>query len=196
MIFQKHHTWLRHEIRQKHTQLNSTFKQEVSAQIIQKLISHPVLQKSHIIASYLAADHEIDLQAWFTHAWQRKKLCYLPLALDTKKLAFGEYHNNTRLQQNRWKILEPLQNDQCLLPHQLEVVLVPLIAFDQNGYRLGRGLGYYDRSFSFLLSNPRPKNPYLIGVSYQFQAVKSIFSNPWDVPLNEVITETAHYHYS
>jgi len=66
-------------------------------------------------------------------------------------------------------------------------VLVPLVAFDDAGNRLGMGAGYYDRSFAFRRAAPSP--PLLVGVGYEFQRVPALAAQPWDVPLDAVLTE-------
>ena len=70
-----------------------------------------------------------------------------------------------------------------------------LVAFDTSGNRLGRGGGYYDLSFSFLLDPIPTHRPYLIGLGYDFQATHMLRPAPWDIPLQEVITEKNHYHF-
>ena len=66
---------------------------------------------------------------------------------------------------------------------QLQLVLVPGIAFDVNGYRLGYGKGFYDR---FLPTCP---NAITIGLAYQLQLVEETYPQPWDVPVQHIFTE-------
>jgi 5-formyltetrahydrofolate cyclo-ligase len=75
------------------------------------------------------------------------------------------------------------------LPQQLDAVIVPLLGFDNNGNRLGMGGGYYDRSFAFRKQRRAWRRPLLIGVAYSFQQVDAIQTEPWDIPLDAVITE-------
>ena len=72
-------------------------------------------------------------------------------------------------------------------PTELEVVLVPLVAVDWSGNRLGHGAGYYDRTFAFRRDRD---HPVLIGLAHQFQVVESIKPSPWDVPVDLIVTET------
>ena len=69
---------------------------------------------------------------------------------------------------------------------------MPLVAFDKQGYRLGRGKGCYDRAFQFKKDNTHAK-PLLIGIGYDFQLVKSTYPEPHDVVLNQIITDKNHY---
>ena len=70
---------------------------------------------------------------------------------------------------------------------ELEVVLLPLVAVDWSGNRLGHGTGYYDRTFAFRRDRD---TPILIGLAHRFQVVESIEPSPWDVPVDLVVTET------
>jgi 5-formyltetrahydrofolate cyclo-ligase len=81
-------------------------------------------------------------------------------------------------------------------PDQLDLVIVPLVAFDKSGNRLGKGGGYFDRTFEFLNEAPRPKKPFLCGIAYALQALPSIEPEPWDVKLNAVITEEKIHYFN
>ena len=71
-----------------------------------------------------------------------------------------------------------------------DVVLVPVVAFDADGYRVGQGQGFYDRALAALAA-PRPgPGPVLIGVAHSFQHVGEAPRHPWDVPLDAVMTES------
>ena len=69
--------------------------------------------------------------------------------------------------------------------------VLPLLAFDGRGNRLGTGGGWYDTTFSFLREQPRPARPLLVGVAYAFQQVDALPAESWDVPLDYVATDTA-----
>ncbi len=75
-----------------------------------------------------------------------------------------------------------------LVPAQsLDIILLPLVAFDRSGSALGSGAGYYDRALAFRLTQPAP--PLLIGIGFACQEVAGIPMADWDVPLDLVITE-------
>jgi len=71
----------------------------------------------------------------------------------------------------------------------LDIALVPLVAFDDYGRRLGMGGGYYDRTFAYLRHREHWRRPKLIGVAFEFQRVAELPAQPWDVPLDGIITE-------
>jgi 5-formyltetrahydrofolate cyclo-ligase len=182
---------IRKTIRETRAQLSSEFQQHASWRIFRKLAMHPILERSQSIAGYFAARHEVDMSLWFQHAWKRNKRVYLPRMVN-HTLQFAHYTQDTPLTKNQWKILEP-NTQEIIMPEKLEVVILPLVAFDTHGNRLGQGAGYYDRTFSFLLDKTQKNRPYLIGLGYECQRIDCLPACPWDVPLQEVITETAHY---
>lgn len=81
----------------------------------------------------------------------------------------------------------PLQA--CCMPKHLDVVLLPLLAFDLAGNRLGMGGGYYDRCFA-AYRNRGLKRPLRVGLAFDWQRADSLPAQPWDVPLHAVVTET------
>ena len=79
------------------------------------------------------------------------------------------------------------------MARQLDVVIAPLVAFDESLNRLGMGGGYYDRTFAFRKRARVLRRPVLIGVAYSFQRVDRLQPENWDVPLDVVITEKESY---
>ena len=95
----------------------------------------------------------------------------------------------TELTLNRFGIWQPLSGrslDVC----ELDVVVTPLVAFDQNGNRIGMGGGYFDRTFAFLRHRDNWLRPKLIGVAFECQQVEEISPNPWDIRLFRIFTES------
>ena len=70
---------------------------------------------------------------------------------------------------------------------ELDLVLVPLVAADHTGNRLGHGVGYYDRTFA---TDRISKRPLLVGLAYDFQIVEKLLTNSWDIPLDVLVTES------
>ena len=92
---------------------------------------------------------------------------------------------------NRFKIPEPKKTQGNLLrPEIIDAVLVPLVAFDQHGNRLGMGGGYYDRMLKKLSAQCL-----IIGIAYDFQYTETLPAEAWDMPMTEVITPSNHYTF-
>lgn len=145
------------------------------------------------IASYFAVGDEFPSQLIGQHITEAKKSLYLPI-LDTHHpghLVFQAFIEDQEMQDNQFGIAEPIPNPSLQIPNtDLELVITPLLGFDTQGHRIGMGGGFYDRSFSFLLdkhyNGPRP---FLLGLGYEIQRVEMIPAQPWDIPLNGILTE-------
>jgi 5-formyltetrahydrofolate cyclo-ligase len=142
---------------------------------------------------YLAVAGEVDCQAILERAVAAGREVYLPV-LSGPALRFARYRPGDPLISNRFGIDEPAVDRLKLLSGRyLDVVLTPLVAFDLQGNRLGMGGGFYDRSFAFLRWRDAWRRPRLIGLAHHFQLVDKLRSQPWDVPLHSVITNTRVY---
>lgn len=152
-------------------------------------------RRARCVAGYVPQEGEIDVMPALIDALARSKRVFLPVidSFRPRKMRFAEWWPDTPMARSRFGIPEPLRSDRSYMaPGRLDMVLVPLVAFDQSGNRLGMGGGYYDRCFSFL-SDRLVTRPVLVGVAYELQKVAAIDSKPWDVPLSWVITESASY---
>jgi 5-formyltetrahydrofolate cyclo-ligase len=157
-----------------------------------RLIGTTLWQNAQHIAFYIAHDSEIDPKPLMDLAQAQSKTCYLPAlsTQDLKHLVMVHYQVGDHLPKNRYGIPEPTQNSaKTLAPEQLDLVLVPLVAFDRTGTRLGMGVGYYDRTFAFLNQPHQLKHPQLIGLAYQFQEQEHLEHDAWDVGLDFIVTD-------
>jgi 5-formyltetrahydrofolate cyclo-ligase len=107
-------------------------------------------------------------------------------------MAFFSYYPGDLLIKNHYGILEPdPKNSKICSPENLDLVLVPLLAFDNQHNRLGMGGGYYDKTFAFLknsknLETKIPSKPYLLGLAYSFQYQTKLPLESWDIPIDDV----------
>jgi len=149
----------------------------------------PVYQRATRIALYQAIDGEIDLHPLWVQAENAGKTCYMPIMnTQTKTLLFLPTTRKTPQQTNAYHIAEPQTAHTDAAPlDNLDLMLMPLVAFDSQGTRLGRGAGYYDRT----LEHTKPSC--LLGVAYEFQHHEFLPPEPWDVPLDGVVTEKTIY---
>src|SRR3990167_7652176 len=162
---------IRNALRQRRLNLSSSERQQFSILIQQKIIILPEFQQSQHIAFYLANDGEVDPSSILITAELQQKQCYLPVLSSPQKdhLEFYTYHSNDPLIKNQFAIGEPdIKKQHYLATQDLDCAFLPLVGFDTKGNRLGRGAGYYDRTFAFLL-NSIQKKPILIGLAYEFQ---------------------------
>ena len=146
------------------------------------------------IALFLSQDGELKTQPAIEYLWHHTEhRVFLP-ALETKPdlhMAFVEYKETSHMINNQFGIPEPKTPlDQHLTGQQMDIVLMPLVGFDLHGNRMGMGGGYYDRSFAFKRQPQEAMNPtQLIGWAHSCQQVPQLPIEPWDVPLDGIITE-------
>lgn len=134
----------------------------------------------------MADKNEFDCAPIIKAIGQAQKKCYLPVVPETN-LQFVAYQEGEPLRLNQFKMLEP-ENLNYFPAEKLDLVLLPLVGFDLQGNRLGRGCAHYDRAFSFLLQQPRSQ-PFLLGVGYEVQEMNELPNDEWDVKLDGVLTE-------
>lgn len=127
--------------------------------------------------------NEFNTQPIIQAIWQSGKECYLPVLTDDNSLIFVLYTQHTVLLPNQYHIPEPKDKTEQIAATALDLVLLPLVAFDLMGNRLGTGGGYYDRTFQ---TNTESK---LVGIAYAVQQADELLIDPWDVKLKGVITE-------
>ncbi len=182
------------QIRKKYRQIRRILpavQQIKNARLIKKNLNHFFEFSSQLrIAAYSAVQGEISLNPWI--ADNRKQHIYLPKLYETiaPQLRFAELTGNTQWKKNRFDILEPDANwSNCLHARQLDIILVPLVAFDRTGYRLGMGGGYYDRSLAFRRTRQKWLKPRLIGIAHSCQEYPGLPHQDWDIPLDLIITE-------
>ncbi|HQW80354.1 MAG: 5-formyltetrahydrofolate cyclo-ligase [Rhodanobacteraceae bacterium] len=142
------------------------------------------------IAVYWAVRGELPLSHALPALVRRGQIAFLPVLASDQHLRFAPWLPGQDLAANRFGIPEPDQNAATVIdPHGLDVVLVPLLAFDRRGHRLGSGGGWYDRSFAFLHDLPRPAHTLLVGIGYSFQEVSMLPVEAHDVRLDFIVTE-------
>ena len=150
------------------------------------------------VALYLANDGELDPLPIQQQLLDMGKQIFLPvLRSNTKRsLWFAAYRHNEKLVLNQYGIPEPnLKKHQPLLPWHLDILLMPLVSFDEHGNRVGMGGGYYDRTLAYLKLRSSWKKPILVGLAHECQKSLNMQKQPWDVPLNFVITEKQLYEF-
>lgn len=186
---------IRKEIRKKRRNIPLQLRKEASQEIFNKIINLDIFINCQHIAFYLATENEIDTQQLITKAQAMGKSCYLP-AIDPSQpgiLFFVKYTKNDKLVFDKYGIPSPVFNLQnCIKPKNLDLAIIPLVAFDEHANRMGRGKGYYDRTFAYKLNQPTNNKPIMIGIAYEFQKTQ-LSPNSWDVPLQMVITKDNIY---
>ncbi|KTD13318.1 5-formyltetrahydrofolate cyclo-ligase [Legionella jamestowniensis] len=179
---------LRNSCRQIRETLPTSYQQTASNQVCSRIRSMKYYRYAKRIALYKPVGGEISLKTLWDSAPLQGKFCYYPVLNNDKTLSFLPATPATTFVNNKYGIPEPDVDRKTAIPVQeLDIIFMPLVAFDEKGTRLGMGAGYYDRT----LANENP--PLLIGVAYEFQHQLHIEAQPWDVPLTAIVTPRAIY---
>lgn len=181
---------LRKRLRAQRETLSPHVRMAAAQGLVQQLERLPEFLVDQRVAGYWAVSGEVPLHIAANHLHQRGQQFYLPVTGLQRRLRFALYRSGGEIAPNRYGIPEPqVDNADLIEADTLELVLIPLVAFDRHGHRLGFGGGFYDTSFAFLRSLPRPASTVLVGVGYAFQEVEALAPTDWDVPLDFVATE-------
>ena len=188
---------LRQQIRARRRALTTAERSAASQCMCTQIQALSVFQNAQHIAGFLPFDGEIDPTAALQTARSMGKQTYLPVLLGKQQpMLFAPYTETSTFKHNWFNIPEPdIGRQKMVAPEQLDLVLTPLVAFDETGTRLGVGGGFYDRSFAFLLSEPTSsKPPVLLGLAYELQKTTTpLPRRDWDVPLDAIVTEADFY---
>lgn len=177
-------TDLRQQILHKRRSLSADYQAAASQSVCQQLLQSKAYAQAQFIAAYLAVGREIDLHALIEQALQDNKHIYLP-RLDGKQMTFAKYTHADRLVSNAFNIPEPATSCPNIQIEQLDLILLPLVAYDNHLNRIGMGGGYYDRALAPVKDKEQPIR---IGVAYREQQIDACFANDWDIPLHQVIS--------
>lgn len=170
---------IRHKIKNLRTMLSDAEKQSAADRVFERLEKCAAFLLADKILMYHSLPDELPTPQFLTK-WGARKRFFLPrvngvnldiLPYDKSRLELGAFH------------IEEPTGDDFIDPEEIELVIVPAVAYDRRGNRLGRGKGFYDR---FLSSTRATK----IGIGYDFQLYDELPTEQHDVPMDVVITET------
>lgn len=187
---------IRQVLRTKRKTLTSTFQKEASEALLLRLINDITVKKAEHIALYLANNGELDLQPFIRWCWEKNKDIYLPIVHPFSKgnLLFLRYTSNSSMALNQYNIEEPKLDVRDIKPvKELDIILTPLVAFDDSGERIGMGGGYYDRTLAKWYEHyiaHEQYSPSIIGIAHDCQQVSKVPHEAWDIPLPTIITPT------
>ncbi len=162
--------------------------------VARHFLTSPVTLSARTIGAYLAFDGELDPAPLIERLLQsRRRRLALPVVSAASRMDFYRLRRDTPLLANRFGIAEPAPGAAWVSPLSIDLLLVPLVAFDDRGVRLGMGAGYYDR---FIGRLPLTLRPRLVGLAHDVQhSHDPLPCDPWDVPLQAVITESGWRHF-
>lgn len=177
---------IRKEIRDKIKSYSELEKSEKSDIIKNKLFSEEEFKKAKVVMFYVSLKDEVSTLSMIDEAIKTgKRVCVPVIFKSTKHLIAGEIKNRKRdLEKQHFGIYQPREGRVQEVPlDDIDLVVVPGIAFDKNNVRLGRGHGYYDRFLCGL-----PNRAKTIGLAFDFQVLETLPKDSHDIPVSKTIT--------
>lgn len=171
---------LRKHIREQKRQFSNEELIELSLPIVNRMLSHPAVVSAKTILLYYSLPDEV-----FTHDVVRQiantgKKVLLPRVIDNENMELREYRDDNDLEKGSFNIMEP--NGAIFSDYEnIDVAIIPGMAFDLSGNRMGRGRGYYDRLLA------KAGNMYKIGMCFDFQKTDYIPTDSNDVKMDCVL---------
>ena len=172
------------EIRKKILKIrkqNKKYNYKISFRYILKILRKNKIN-GKIIGGYYPYNHEVDISEILEKFEKYKYNISLPIIKKNFKMDFFDWSTDDPLFINKYGIPEPISK-KIVYPN---ILLVPLVAYDQDLNRIGYGGGFYDR---YIKKLKKKKKVVTIGLAYSFQKVKKIPNNYHDVKLDFIITE-------
>ncbi|MEE5064313.1 5-formyltetrahydrofolate cyclo-ligase [Pseudomonas alliivorans] len=187
---------LRRQLRKARRSLTRSQQREAARGLYRQLAQHPLFRRARHVSLYLPMDGEIDPRLLLRAAQRRGKATYLPVlnAWPRTRMVFQRVHPGEAFRPNRFRIPEPrINRAKQRRIWALDLVLMPLVGFDDEGGRLGMGGGFYDRSLAYRARRSIWRKPVLLGLAHECQKVERLAQASWDVPLQGTVSDKRWY---
>lgn len=163
--------------------LTPSARKEWSEAICCAVRTSPLFINARRVALFCALPDEPDLSALLNEYCTTKEL-YLPRVEGEHTMSFYRYYPGTLRQQGKFNIFEPTADaSEAVDPQLLDLILVPGLAFDTQGHRMGRGKGFYDHYLSHT-------EAHRMAISFDFRLRSEVPTDPWDKPMQSIVTES------
>jgi 5-formyltetrahydrofolate cyclo-ligase len=188
-------TTLRRQLRARRKAIGVSLRHAASNTLVGLALRHRLLAKGRRIGIYMPSNSEIDVLPLLDRALAMRAHCFLPIVpgQGRKRMWFSQMGERPAWVLNRYGIPEdrhPLAKQ--VRVHSLDLLFMPLLGFDARGYRLGMGGGYYDASLAYLKRFRHWRRPRVVGVAFSVQEVERVPNDPWDIPMDGVLTELGY----
>ena len=181
------------EIRKKILNIRNNLTKETlndfNKDIFNTLINSDIYINAKNIFIYISFGSEVETKKIIEHAISIGKNIYVPKTdKSIKEMIAVKIHNFDNMTVDKWGILEPTIVDKNLVGNKFDLIIMPGVAFDITGNRIGYGGGYYDKYIYKLKSKPT-----LLALAYEFQIINNIIAESHDIKLDYIITENNFY---
>jgi len=183
--------FLRELIKKKRRELPDSEIKKKSQKISENLFSIEELNQAQNIALYISFNNEVETKPIIEKLWKLGKNVFVPVMKEEKEehLYFSKINSFENLVETERGIFEP-KEELFISPNKIELFIVPGLAFDKKGNRVGWGKGFYDRFFNFNKISAKK-----IGLAFEFQIVEKISHKSHDVRMGLIVTENEVFQH-
>ncbi|MDE5859262.1 MAG: 5-formyltetrahydrofolate cyclo-ligase [Oscillospiraceae bacterium] len=181
----EHKNTLRNKYKQIRREMPETVKKSRDEMILSRLLSMPVYKQCNTLLTYISTDIEVDTVGLIKQALDDEKIVAVPRCVNgTRDMVFYIIKSIDDLEKGSFSVMEPMPK-KCVKLKKFDGVLciIPALAYDRYGYRLGYGKGYYDR---FLSAH---KGLIKVGIEYCCCMETELMHGRFDVPADIIVTE-------
>jgi 5-formyltetrahydrofolate cyclo-ligase len=183
---------LRKQMRAARRQLGPQAQAQASNALLSHALATSLFASGHRVAAYWAAGGELSLKPLLALLLARGVFVYLPRVVGDGEMHFFRFHGENFLALSQHGIFSPIVDAAGpITAHDIDVMLLPLLAFDPRGARLGQGGGYYDRYLQGISAN----KPLRVGVGFHFQALAQVPHATLDERLHAAITDQGVFRF-
>lgn len=178
-------TLFRKETLAKRGKLGKDEHKIFSNKIIESVINSNFYKNAKTIMTFISFGDEVDTQNFIKYAIRDNKNIVVPITIpETKELKVSKVNNFNELEEGFYNILTPKEEFiRYMDPNEIDLILVPGVTFDRDGYRVGYGGGYYDRFLSKL------DKVITIGIAFDLQVTNKVPRESFDIPVDYIYTE-------
>ncbi|WP_353413217.1 5-formyltetrahydrofolate cyclo-ligase [Arenicella sp. 4NH20-0111] len=177
---------IRQHMRQQRRSLGSAELHAAANDVVRSIRQCRQVWNLSNVASYAEFDGELSPK-YLLESLTFTEL-YLPTITCSRSCSMHFYPAHRNVIINRFGIKEPRRLGQPIASNKLDLILLPLVAFDRTGNRIGMGSGYYDRALESL-AHQQSTRPLLVGLAHHFQEVTKIQASEWDIKLDAILTD-------
>lgn len=180
---------LRKEILTKRKNLDTAEKENIDEKILDRFFESKYYKEAKKVFIYISYDSEIDTIKIIDKAFKDGKKIYVPRTeFESRVMDAVEITSFDNLIKSSYGILEPSINTPYINPNELDLIVVPGVAFDRKGGRMGYGAGFYDRYFK-KINKDNIERITKLALAYDFQVLEEVPMSAQDVPVDYIITE-------
>jgi 5-formyltetrahydrofolate cyclo-ligase len=183
---------LRRAMAEQRDALDPATRATMVSRATERFLELPEVRNARVVAGFVSTRSEIDTEPLLDELRRRGTEVVLPrvsTGLIPPRLRFHRVEKKSDLVFGIFGLLEPSVDCPEVPAHEVDVFMVPGLAFDPNGARVGYGGGYYDELAAYVRAHPDATSARFIGFAFDFQLVDTCPSGEWDVPLDCIVSD-------